>query len=244
MARSEDLSDLRNFLYERAERLWQISLVLALLTLCFTVIGLWSRTTGWIASAGVVAGLLPVAVTWLRELATGSQVRADKCRRLILFSDGLGTDVSTAAVAEAKAWAAGKQLAEAPFVRPYYSSTKTPGPQRLADIVTESAFFTEHLAAKIQFWLWAVFSLTLVAAILALNLADLAAALGTRSYCLWQSPSPYSSLLLSPEMSHFSQKNMAIFAVMRGTRFNGVRTSETWRNPPMMKSGRWLKTTA
>lgn len=144
------------------------------MTLCFTVIGLGSHTIGWVTSVGVAAGLLPVAVTWLRELATGFQVRADKCRRLILYSDGLGIDVSAASVAEVKAWAAGKALAEAPFVRPFYSSIKAPGPQRLADIVTESAFFTEHLAAKIQFWLWAIFGLTLVASIFALNLADLA----------------------------------------------------------------------
>jgi hypothetical protein len=99
--------------------------------------------------------------------------KGDKCRRLILYADSLGETIPASQIAEVRSWAAGAQLGSAPFEPPYYSSTLPPGAQRLADNLTESAFFTKIVATKCQFALWFAFGMTLVGAASALLLADL-----------------------------------------------------------------------
>lgn len=136
---------------------------------------LWIDKPGCVSLAGIFALLAPAAIGWIREAASVNLTRADKCRRLILYADGLGNDIPADDMAQVRAWVLGSQFKEAPFVRPYYSSTKPPGPQRLADIVAESAFFTEHLARKIATGLWITFGIAVFVACLVLYSADLRA---------------------------------------------------------------------
>jgi hypothetical protein len=175
MARHETLDDLRHHLYTQAQLLWEVSLVLSVATVALAIVGLASRDSLWVAVTGVAALLIPVLVAWIREIATTQQLRGDKCRRLILVADGLGRQISPAELAELRAWAVGSDLGAAPFTLPYFSSRQPAGPQRLADIAMESAFFTEHLARKLQFGLWIGFAILLCCALLVLHLADLAA---------------------------------------------------------------------
>jgi len=175
MSRSpiHDLDDLRNHIYGRAEWLWQGSLVLSGIVLALTLWGFWSNTPSWLSITGLVAIVAPVVVVWLREAASELIVRGDKCRRLILYADGFGREIASTELAEARAWGLGVNPDVAPFVRPYYSSRETPGPRRLADILTESAFFTKQLAAKVRGGLMGAFILAVAAAVAALYLADL-----------------------------------------------------------------------
>lgn len=175
MARYETLDDLRHHLYTQAQMLWEASLVLSVATVALAIVGIASRDALWVALTGVAALLIPVLVSWIREIATTQQLRGDKCRRLILVADGLGLQISPAELAEIRAWAVGSDLGVAPFTPPYFSSKQPAGPQRLADIAMESAFFTEHLARKLQFWLWISFAVLIGCALLVLHLADLAA---------------------------------------------------------------------
>jgi len=87
-------------------------------------------------------------------------------------------------LATVRAWTVGSRLKEALFLRPYYSSTKPPGPQRLADISAESAFFTEQLAAKMQVCLWVLFGAALIVAAIGLHFADLASTVTERGALL------------------------------------------------------------
>lgn len=152
-----------------------VSLLISVVTLCLVLTALWIDSSPWVSLASIFAILAPVSIAWTREAASASLLRGDKCRRLILFADGLGHDIPTEDLAQVKAWALGSQLKEAPFVKPYYSSSKSPGPQRLADIITESSFFTEHLARKIATGLWVTFGIALIVACLVLYSADLCA---------------------------------------------------------------------
>ena len=149
-SRSHDLADLRNHLYGRAEWLWQGSLVLSGIVLALTLWGFWSNTPSWLSITGLAAIISPVMVAWMREAASELVVRGDKCRRLILYSDGFGHEIASSELAEARAWGLGVNPNAAPFVRPYYSSREAPGARRLADILTESAFFTKQLAARVR----------------------------------------------------------------------------------------------
>lgn len=167
-----DLSDIRNHLYQTAEDWWIRSLVFSVITLLISVFALWYTTAVWVGVAGVISIIAPVAITWMREIASTCMLKGDKCRRLILYADGLGTEIPADELAQVRAWRLGCELREAPFVRPYYSSDRLPGAQRLADIVAESAFFTHHLASKLSAGLWASFVCALILSCIVLYFAD------------------------------------------------------------------------
>jgi hypothetical protein len=179
MSQSNALADLRNHLYHAAEIKWAWSLGLAFAALLLSIVGVTSKTASFIEFTGAAALMLPVVIAWLREIASSEILRADKCRRLVLYSDGLGQVISPAQLADVRAWGLGTDVRPAQFVGSYYASKHTPGPQRLADITTESAFFTKALAGKLQFALWILFAVALFLAGFALLLADFAKGFAT-----------------------------------------------------------------
>lgn len=152
----KDLSDIRNHLYDRAERLWWVTFCIALGTQVNVLIAVWEPNKTFLTVAAILSLLASIAIVWLREHALTIMTKADKCRRLILYSDGLGRDISSSELAQIRAWTLGKELTSAPFVKPYYSSEKPVGPNRLADIMAESAFFTTNLAERMVIFLWVV----------------------------------------------------------------------------------------
>lgn len=176
MPTPSDLSDIRNHLYQRAELWWVCTLAISAITLFLGLVALWVNSTAWITFGGVFAIAAPIAIAWMREAASLNMLRGDKCRRLILYADGLGHDISPEDLAQARAWTLRTTPKDAPFVRPYYSSTVAPGPQRLADILVESTFFTEHLTGKLASWLWIAFGLAVTFACMILYVADLQSA--------------------------------------------------------------------
>ncbi|TSA07285.1 MAG: hypothetical protein D4R79_17800 [Comamonadaceae bacterium] len=168
------LSELRNHLCQVAEKRWLWSLYLAAIAL-FVAVGAAFSQQLWVGgTAGLVGVILPLAVAWLRETASGELLQCDKCRRLILYADGLGHDIPASQLLGVRAWGLGASLGPAPFTPPYYASKLPVGPRRLADIITESAFFTRALAGKVQFVLWIVVGVGVVAAVSALLLSDFA----------------------------------------------------------------------
>jgi len=75
-------------------------------------------------------------------------------------------------LAEIQALVINCHLSEAPFVKPYYSSSKPVGPNRLADIIAESAYFTKFLCGKMVSRLSIVLMCSLVFAIVMLMIGD------------------------------------------------------------------------
>jgi hypothetical protein len=148
-----DLSDIRNHLYDQAEARWWYSLWLSLCTQVLALIATVSNNFWLLVIAGFVALITPTAVAWLREWANNLTQKADKCRRLILYADGLGEDIPSHELAMVRAWTTGIQLQQAPFTSPYYLSTLPNSPQKLMDITAESTYFTEFLAAKVATYL-------------------------------------------------------------------------------------------
>ena len=112
----QGLPHLRNHLFLRAEHLWEFSILLAVGMLAVTIVGLWVNKPFIVSTVGLVALVFPVAVSWMREAANVAQLRADKCRRLILLSDGLGHVIAPAELAEVRALGLGVKLDQAPFV--------------------------------------------------------------------------------------------------------------------------------
>jgi hypothetical protein len=158
MTISKDLPDIRNHLYDEAEKLWWRSLYLTLGAQLSSLIAVIFNETWILAIAGLLALVSPIGVVWLREWASTHSQRADKCRRLILYSDGLGEEIPREDLATIRAWTTGIQLENAPFIRPYYASNIPIGSNRLVDIIAESAYFTCHLAGKAAGYLQIIFA--------------------------------------------------------------------------------------
>jgi hypothetical protein len=144
----KDLPDIRNYLYDEAEKLWWRSLFLSLGAQLSSLIAVLINNAWILAIAGFLALVAPIGVVWLREWASTFTQQADKCRRLVLYADGLGEEIPKEDLATIRSWTTGIQLNTAPFTRPYYASKLKSGSNRLVDIIAESAYFTCHLAGK------------------------------------------------------------------------------------------------
>lgn len=148
MRNLKDLPDIRNYLYDEAEKLWWWSLYLTLGAQLSSLIAVVINNAWILAIAGFFALITPIGAVWLREWASALTQQADKCRRLVLYADGLGETIPKEDLATIRSWATGNQLKAAPFTRPYYASKLPVGSNRLVDIIAESAYFTCHLAVK------------------------------------------------------------------------------------------------
>jgi hypothetical protein len=149
MTELKDLPDIRNFLYDKAELMWWFSLGLSLgVPFCSLLILL--TNVSWLqVSMGFIAMLSPFGVVWLREIAANFSQQADKCRRLILYADGLGYQISPNEQMIVKSCVKEANVKSAVFKAPYYTSAYEPGPHRLVDVVKESAYFTHQLAQEV-----------------------------------------------------------------------------------------------
>jgi hypothetical protein len=156
----KDLPNIRNYLYDQAEKLWWWSLYLTLGAQLSSLIAILINQAWFLAITGLLALVPPIGVVWLRELANKHIQQGDKCRRLILYSDGLGEDIPKDDLAIIRAWTTGTQLQSAPFIHPYYASKLPIGANRLVDIIAESAYFTLHLAGKAAQYLLIIFAIS------------------------------------------------------------------------------------
>jgi hypothetical protein len=74
--------------------------------------------------------------------------RAERIRRFSLMQDGLGIQLPDLLLKRIVSASIGKSDKEPPFIGTYYTSNLPVGSQRLLEILTESCFYTEHLAGR------------------------------------------------------------------------------------------------
>jgi hypothetical protein len=160
-----DLFDIMQFLYKKAEKLWWITFIIALSTPLLSIIAIWSENTVFLVIIASIATITPIAISWIRHFAAVIYAKADKCRRLVLYADGLGREIANDELASIRAWVIGKNIKKSKFIPPYYLSNKPVGPNRLADIISESAFFTAELSGKVIVSLWIVLLTSLLVVI-------------------------------------------------------------------------------
>jgi hypothetical protein len=159
---TNDIVDIRNYLYSRSAILWWAAFGIALATQLIALFGVWFDQTAILTIAGSAALIAPVLITWLREEANASFLRADRCRRMLLYADGMGRMPAEHDLAEVRSWTIGRHLAKASFLAPYYSSTKSPGTNRLVEHVAESAFFTHQLSERMGKFVSRIFVVSLL----------------------------------------------------------------------------------
>lgn len=148
MNHSVDISEIRNHMFNAHERRYLLSF--------FLVVGFYfllvMASLIQIQFIFLLVGFLSFIVPWISGLIRHQSMeyaaKGDKCRRLILYADGLGRDIPPDQLRDCLSWVVGEAVEPAPFDPPYYASTLKPGPARLVDITKESSFFTYWLAKK------------------------------------------------------------------------------------------------
>ena len=145
-----DFSDIRNYLYNRAEKYWWTSLLLGLGVQFISVISTITKNPAFTIISSVLLIFVPIIARWFQEISKDDTFRALKCRLAILYSDAFGSEIPLDISREIKCWIKEKKLSKAPFRRPYYDSELDHGSNRLADIVSESAFWTYNLARDMR----------------------------------------------------------------------------------------------
>jgi len=141
-----NFSDIRNNLYEKAEKYWYVSLFVGLGVQIVSIISTVSQNRLLTITASTILFFAPIIGRWFQEKFKDNTLRAIKCRLAILYSDASGKDIPFDIAREIKSWVSEEKLSKAPFRKPYYDSKLPYGSNRLADIITESAFWTYKLA--------------------------------------------------------------------------------------------------
>lgn len=168
MEKQKDLHDIRTTLFDKSECFWLLSIFLGIITQVIVLILPFIENDPFVTTTGFLLILFPILSSIVKEWSNSYKNQGDKCRRLILYSDGLGNEITPHDLSNIRCALLGKvRFKEAPYIKPYYSSSFTPGYRRLADITAESAFFTFHLAKKMVF---------LVSMLIIISIAILAAA--------------------------------------------------------------------
>lgn len=145
-----NFADIRNHLYDRAEKYWWASLLLGLMVQTASIFSSMIQNAVFTVIASTVLFFVPIVARWFQEKSRDDSLRALKCRLAILYSDAFGENIPSDISREIKSWVDEAKLSKAPFKRPYYDSKLSSGPNRLADIVSESAFWTYNLAENMR----------------------------------------------------------------------------------------------
>lgn len=143
-----NFSDIRNHLYNEAEKYWLSSMLIGFLVQVVAILALIINNHYFLVIAGAVTLFIPIVGKWLQEISNDKANSALKCRLAILYSDAFGEDIPAQISRDICAMVSGEKVKGAPFIKPYYDSKIPHGTKRLAGIVSESAFWTYNLAKK------------------------------------------------------------------------------------------------
>lgn len=157
----EELNQLSRLLFNSAANNWYSSILIEIIAGFLAVVLSFLYRSSDIAlfSAGFVTLLLIVSYA-LRLRFDIQYDAAETMRRQSLLTEALGWSIGRVQMSEWRLQA-GKQIRNQAKITPrdhdYYSSEKDLGPQRLAEMTIESAFYTRHLYSKLNHWIWICF---------------------------------------------------------------------------------------
>lgn len=153
LAREASRSVAENFLrhqraeLDRAERLHVASLCLQFVVAVIAGIAVFTDDGETLLVLAILGGLF--ALLWMVVAQYGRRHRSagDQARRVVLLASGLGHHSADAGMLME---AFGAPIAKTPRVEitKYFDSSSLPGPQRVGEMLDESAFYTGHLHRK------------------------------------------------------------------------------------------------
>lgn len=171
----EELNQLSRLLFDSAARKWQWAVALQVCSgvLAF-VLGV-ANISGDVALAG--AGLVTIVLVVSYTLRLWFEVQygtAETMRRQSVLTEALDWPVERTQMSE---WRnrVGKRIRSRFRSEPrnagYYTTEEDQGPERLAEMTAESAFYTRHLYSNLKTWVWAAFGLALAISAVAVIVA-------------------------------------------------------------------------
>jgi len=166
MENVDELQNIRNQLFDQAELMWWWSLAISIFSQFLSLLTTIFSNLYFLYISGFAIISSPILVIVIREFANKLTQKADKCRRVILYSDSFQYSIPEHEILEMKSWLIGQQVKPAPFISPYYYSQSTGGSQRLIENIMESSFFTKFLANKMEDFLLIIFIAFLLITIL------------------------------------------------------------------------------
>lgn len=164
--RGEELNQLSRLLFDTAARKWWAAFMIDALAALLGVVLAISALPADVALGGAIGGLLLVALAYGLKLWSQAQYgTAETMRRQAAFTEGLDWPIPPLAFDQWRS-AAGKRILKRLKVKPrdpnYYSTLRTVGGHRLAEMTLESAFYTRHLYTHLAVWIYVTLSVSLL----------------------------------------------------------------------------------
>lgn len=166
--RGEKLNQLSRLLFDSAANKWYGSVLLEIAVgVLAAVIGILEPPGEWPLFAATGGILLLILAYGLRLWFDDQYDAAETMRRQAALTEGLDWPLESL---QASDWRkkAGKRIRNRLNFRPrdpdYYASRSETSPRRLAEMTTESAFYTRHLYDKLRLWIWGLFTGALMVA--------------------------------------------------------------------------------
>lgn len=133
--------------FSTSKRCWLWIIALQVLLLAGALYAIFGANGSTLLAIGLAGLLVPVLTLWLKEVAGFHYGLGERIRRLLIIHDGLGRPPSAKEVLEICADCTSVPSLDPRPLGKYYDSPLPEGPQRMAHIIEESAFYTRKLAS-------------------------------------------------------------------------------------------------
>lgn len=157
----EELNQLSRLLFNEAAKKWYVAIALEVVAGAIaTIVGVARFPDNATFILIIVASVMAVSAYVSRLRFHVQYDTAETMRRQSILSEALDWPIDKIQLSEWKQ-RAGKRLRTAAKTKPrvdgYYDTKKEIGPERLADMMIESAFYTRNLYIKLRTIIWIVF---------------------------------------------------------------------------------------
>lgn len=142
-----DLATVMRKEFSTAKRCWLWIILLQVLLLAGAIYAILGASGSTLLVIGLAGLLVPVITFWLKEVAGFHYGLGERIRRLLVIHDGLGRSPSAKEMLEICADCTSVPSLDPRPLGKYYDSPLPEGPQRMAHIIEESAFYTRKLAS-------------------------------------------------------------------------------------------------
>jgi hypothetical protein len=172
--KGEELNQLSRLLFDAAANKWYGAIGLEVVAgLLAVMIGLIEPSGDRAFVGAVIVTLLLIIAYALRLWFDNQYDRAETMRRQSVLSEGLNWPVDTTQMSEWRTKAGQRvrsRLQPQPRDPIYYATEEEPGPEHLAEMTIESAFYTRRLYDKVRFWAWIIFAAAALASLFVITI--------------------------------------------------------------------------
>ncbi len=170
-----ELNQLARILFDSASTLWYSAIVLEVVAgILATILGLLPLTEDAAFLGAAVGSSLLIVAYILRLIFDDQYDTAETMRRQSVLSEALGWRVNKVQMSEWRqkaGQAIRRQLKQVSRATDFYTTQLNVGPQRLAEMTIESAFYSRYSYVKLRQIIWGVLAVAILIAVLMTTVA-------------------------------------------------------------------------